>query len=202
MSKLGAAVMLTLALSCLAQPLGADTADGDSADQPPTFSDEQIKFFEQKVFPILKKNCHSCHAGPKAKAGLRLTSRAGIMRGGDSGPAIDLEDPASSLLIEAINYESYEMPPKGKLPREQIDMLTLWAKMGLPWTKGASEPDDDHEENKEPQVNEETMRFWSFQPVQRPVPPDVTQQEWVRNPIDAFVLSKLEEAGLTPSRTA
>ena len=87
-----------------------------------SFTPSQIEFFRQQVRPILRANCLKCHGGePKIKGGLRLTSRANVLKGGDTSPAVTLDDPAASLLVEAIRYDGLEMPPKGKLPEEQID---------------------------------------------------------------------------------
>src|SRR5579862_6454666 len=92
-----------------------------------------VAFFETKVRPILKANCLSCH-GESASGGLRLTSRAALLKGGNSGPAVSLQKPDDSLLLHAINYQGRQMPPGGKLPQAQIDLLTQWVHKGLPWT--------------------------------------------------------------------
>ena len=175
-----------------------------NGSQRAEFGSRELAFFEEQVRPLLNATCFECHGGKaKIRGGLRLTSRAGLLKGGDSGPAVALDDPASSLLLEAVNYESYEMPPSGKLPREQIDVLARWVQMGLPWTPG-DEPEEVEEDDHgfEPPVNDRTKQFWSFQPVRRPDAPAVKQQDWIRNPIDRFILSKLEQHGLTPARPA
>ena len=95
------------------------------ADDSPA-SREELVFFETQVKPILQKRCHKCHGSEEAiKGGLRLTSRVGLLTGGDTGPAVSLAAPQESLLLAAINYESYEMPPSGKLPQTEIDVLLL-----------------------------------------------------------------------------
>jgi len=115
-------------LSFCSSELGADEVSS-------TFSTSDLKFFESRVRPILVKNCLKCHGGGESiKGGLRLTSRSRLVHGGDTGPAVSLDDPAESLLLQAINYESYEMPPSGKLPQRDIDILTQWVHRGLPWT--------------------------------------------------------------------
>ena len=95
-------------------------------------------FYREKVAPILAENCMTCH-GPKSKlkADLFLGSREGLLKGGESGPAVDLDDPAESLLIGAINYGDYEMPPKAKMSDEKIGILTKWVKMGIPIPRDA-----------------------------------------------------------------
>ena len=166
------------------------------------FSKDQIAFFENSVRPILKQNCFGCHGSKKTQGGLRLDHRAGLLTGGESGPAVSLEKPADSLLLEAINYESYEMPPAGKLPAEQIAVLTRWVTMGVPWTPGAAVEPIKQTAKHSPAVNDETRSFWSYQPVKRPSVPAVKQQSWVQSPIDAFILAKLEAHGLAPAEPA
>ena len=163
-------------------------------------------FFQKHVEPLLKKHCHQCHAGNKPKAGLRLDYREGVLQGGDSGPAISVEDPETSLLLEAINYEedAYEMPPKGKMPQEEIAVITKWIEMGAPWTPGKDGPpkgQNAHEEKHPPKVNEQTKAFWSFQKLQRPAVP-LAGNAWVKTPIDAFLWSKLNAEGLSPAPPA
>jgi len=170
---------------------------GRCADQP---SDEAIAFFKIQVQPLLAEHCLKCHGGQgKPKGGLNLTSRAGVLKGGDTGPAVSLEVHRESLLLEAVNYAGYEMPPGGKLPAEKIDVLTKWVAIGLPWTPGDEVAEPVAESHGPPAVNDETKRFWSFQPVRRPTPPPTAHSDWVRTPIDSFVLARLEEAGMTPA---
>ena len=157
------------------------------------------------MHPILEKSCFECHGkDPKELGGsLALISRASILKGGDSGAAIDLEDHTSSLLLEAVNYELYEMPPDGKLPQEQIDILTKWVKMGAPWTpESANKIVESDGKHMEPEVNAETKQFWSFQKVQRPDVPKVKNGDWVSNEVDNFILAKLEEKDLSPAKQA
>ena len=117
-------------------------------DQP--LSPEHIQFFESQVRPVLVEQCLGCHGEKKVKAGLRLDSRASALLGGDSGPAIVPGKPEESPLVAAIRYEGPEMPPKGKLPRRQVEALTQWVKMGAPWpggdkpAAGAAEPALEH----------------------------------------------------------
>src|SRR4051794_11291768 len=102
------------------------------ADGPPA---DGARFFENQVEPILKAHCLSCHGdAKKVKGGLRLTSRAEVLKGGDSGPAVSTEQPDASLLLRAVRYQEPKMPPKGKLPQAQVDLLTRWVNMGAPWS--------------------------------------------------------------------
>src|SRR5439155_9172072 len=95
-------------------------------------------FFEKEVRPLLQANCLSCHgAEAKIKGGLRLTSRADVLKGGDSGAVVALDKPEASLLLKAVSYtdDDLKMPPKGKLAPAQIEVLTKWVTMGLPYVE-------------------------------------------------------------------
>ena len=164
---------------------------------------EQVDFFTRQVKPLLVKHCFKCHAGSKVKGGLHLDNRADLMKGGDSGRAVNLKRPEKSLLLEAINYEleGYEMPPPGKLAPEKIEILTRWIRMGLPISADFAGKIG-KSEKKTPQVNAETKAFWSFRKVKRPSPPAVRNADWIRSPIDRFVLARLEQAGLAPADPA
>jgi len=161
---------------------------------------EGLKFYESEVLPILKQHCYKCHGEGKNKGGLSLAGRQGLLTGGDSGPAISTEKPAESALLDAINFRSFEMPPAGKLPPEQISILTKWVELGAPMPEGDAVPTPPH--HAVPQVNDETKNHWSYRPVVRPEVPKVHKAEWVRNPIDAFILAKLEAADLSPNPPA
>ena len=158
-----------------------------------------IQFFEMKVRPILADHCYECHGAKKPKRDLRLDSLAAMLEGGDAGPAIVPGHPEKSLLIKAINHDGKLKMPKQKLLPEHIAALTQWVKMGAPW------PDSDKPiviRKAEFQITAKDRSHWAFQPVKRPAPPDVKNKTWVRNPIDAFILAKLEAKGLAPALPA
>ncbi len=121
----------------------------DSPDDSLEFTGGGIEFFEREVRPILAEHCYSCHSSrsEKLQAGLSVDSRAGLLKGGDSGPSMVPGDARASLLIEAVRYESYEMPPKGKLSDDQIDVLERWVAMGSPWPVEKPTPNGSAEEN-------------------------------------------------------
>lgn len=184
---------------------------GSAADSPPVkkpvespkFTSEQVAFFEKQVLPILKENCLKCHGGgEKIRGGLKLTSREQVLAGGDTGSAVSLTKPDDSLLLKAIHYkdEVLRMPPTGKLPQDRIDILTKWVKDGLPWNAtGAVAVKPEHSGGK---VTPESKNYWAYKPVKRLDPPKVKNSAWVRNPIDAFILEKLEAKGLAPNAPA
>ncbi len=169
------------------------------------FSKFQIRFFENKVRPILESRCLDCHGNDPAElgGGLALISRASILKGGESGAAVDLKRLNESILLDAIHYGAYEMPPDGKLPNDEIGILTKWIEMKMPWPAATAnrllELEDSH---AVPRVSKETKAFWSFQKVQRPDLPEVINRDWVTNDIDRFVLARLEASGLKPAKPA
>lgn len=156
------------------------------------------KLFAEKVKPALQAHCLSCHSGSKPSGGLSLESRATLLKGGATGPAFDSPNPTGSLLLRAVNYRGPKMPPRGKLPKATIDAITEWAKLGAPWPEEKAKAAG----HGAPVVDEQAKRFWSFRKVARPKIPSVRNVAWARTPIDAFVLSKLEKAGLQPAPEA
>jgi hypothetical protein len=208
--KLSVALILTGAVPVLAAVLGpAPGAAAAQAPPPaaaggaPVATPQQVAFFETQVRPILQAQCVLCHGGENPSGGLALTGRDALLKGGASGPAVSLAKPADSLLLRAVHYDGRKMPPQGKLPRTQIEILERWVRMGLPWTPKApgteASPEPHH---GPPPVNAETRNFWSFRPVHRPAVPKVKNTGWVTGPIDAFVLARLEAAGLAPAPPA
>jgi hypothetical protein len=162
----------------------------------------QVQFFETKIRPILADNCWKCHGEQKHKGDLRLDARSTALTGGDSGPAIVPGHPEKSLLVKAISYTDTElkMPPTGKLTREQIADLTQWIQMGAPWP--GTDKGGPAIRRGEFTISDKDREHWSFQPVKRPPLPTVKNARWSANPIDAFILAKLEEKGLAPSAPA
>ena len=106
-----------------------------SADEDaPKGAVRSTEFFEKQIAPILKRRCYECHSheSGKAKGGLVLDSRHGWKKGGSEGPAIVPGRPGESLLVEAVRYEGYEMPPDKQLPASEIALLEKWVAMGAP----------------------------------------------------------------------
>jgi mono/diheme cytochrome c family protein len=162
-----------------------------------------LALYQSQIAPLLKEHCYKCHGAGQVKGGLRLVSRSGLLSGGDSGPALDLVRPEDSLLLEAVNYKTYEMPPSGKLPAEEIALLTRWVQQGAPMPDvPAGDQSTAPAAHGSPEVNDQTRSHWAFQPVVRPEVPRVSHPDWVSNPIDAFLLARLDSAGLTPAPPA
>ena len=140
--------------------LSATGVTAQIRDPAPSLAPEQLDFFENKVRPVLEKHCLECHGRhlEKVRGGLWLTTRQGILEGGDSGPAVVGRDPEESLLVSCIRYETYEMPPSGQLSQPEIDALVKWVELGLP----------DPRKNQVAEVAiapnlEEGRNFWAFQ---------------------------------------
>jgi len=162
-------------------------------------SPQQIEFFEKRIRPILVKHCYECHAAEAddVGGGLRLDSRAAMLQGGDTGPALAPGEPNGSLLIAALEYrEGLEMPPEGKLPAEVIADFRRWI------AQGAANPQIE----KKPEQTAETesperaaaQKHWSLQPMARPRPPRVENSAWPEGDIDRFLLARLEQQSLVP----
>ncbi len=165
-------------------------------DEP--ISDVQMMFFESEVRPLLAEKCFSCHGEKKQKGELRLDTRAAMMVGGESGAAVVPGKPDESLLVDAIRYESFEMPPTGKLDDKQIEILTKWVAIGAPW------PGSDANITVAPRetFSEEDRNWWAFQPVKKPTVPVAVNVRWPRNAIDHFILDHMKSTDLTPAPEA
>ena len=163
---------------------------------------EQRDFFERKVRPLLSAKCYICHSR-KAKAvkgGLLLDTQLGLRKGGDSGPVVVPGEPQKSLLIAAIQYRDQEMPPDGKLSDAQIATLVKWVEMGAPWPSETSTSLPVQTRNYD--WKQLRQQHWAWQPVQRPPLPAVNSRAWIRNPVDHFILARLQAAGLRPAPAA
>ena len=159
-----------------------------------TAQSEQNDFFESKVRPLLATKCLVCHSD-SARAGLRLDSRAAVLKGGKSGPAIIPGDPANSLLIQAVAHKhaTLRMPPGPELEPHQVGDLEKWVRDGALWPE--TTPKAAISTFK---ISPEQKAFWSFQPVRKSEIPAIGTP----NPIDRFILASLKDHNLTPGKKA
>ncbi|MFM7922269.1 MAG: c-type cytochrome domain-containing protein, partial [Planctomycetaceae bacterium] len=111
-----------------------------AAASPQSSADEQAQFFHEKILPLLEARCFECHGDGDLEGGLRATSRQSLVEGGETGPAIVPGDPDRSLLIQAVRYETLQMPPRDKLPDEEIALLVKWVTDGAAWPDAPSAP--------------------------------------------------------------
>ena len=167
-------------------------------ESPPEVKDSQesLAFFESKIRPVLVEQCYSCHSQEaatkgKLKGGLYLDSKEGLQRGGDTGPALSSEHTEESLILKALRYEEYEMPPSGKLSANIIEDFERWVAQGAIDPRRAAEP------IKQKAMDLESGRkFWSLQPLGSIRPASGA------HPVDAFILAAQEAKNLTPSEMA
>jgi mono/diheme cytochrome c family protein len=175
----------------LAGNAGTSAADSTTGALPPAAG--RPVDFVREVQPILAKNCYGCHGPQRQEAGFRLDARSIALQGGDLGPAIVPGKSAESLLVQFVSgaVPDKVMPRKGeRLSAEQIGLIRAWIDQGASWPESAS-------------VQVTNKRdHWAFHGPVRPPVPEVKNRAWVRNPIDAFVLARLEKEGLTPSPEA
>ena len=152
---------------------------------------KQTQFFEENIRPMLVQHCYACHGSEKQKNGLRVDSLEALLTGGDSGPAITLGNPDESLLIEAIEYNGFEMPPSAALPQQIVDDIRHWISDGAKWPTTTPDPSRD----LALRFTDEDRDFWSFQEIKKPRPPRVRGKH--RHPIDRFVTATLRDRGLS-----
>ena len=189
-----------LSLLFIASAVRLAHADGGAQPKP-----EDVEFFEKQVRPLLADQCLGCHGGAASAAngGLRIASRADLLKGGYRGAAVVPGHPEASLFIKAVTYTEHglSMPPKARLTDAQIGVLTDWVKRGAPWPASkapAAVPGAKAAFNLEARKR----AHWAWQPVVRPAVPTPTAKTWVRTPIDSFILSALESKKITPALSA
>ena len=156
---------------------------------------------------LLETHCVKCHGGEKTKGGLDLVTREALLRGGESGAAVVPGKPEASLLIRQVRHEEDpHMPHKEpKLPDAAIAQLSEWVKAGVPYARAVAK-------TPSPGAGKDVAKFtltaadrshWAFQPIRRPTPPEIRDpRSEIRNPVDRFILAKLEAAGLSLSPPA
>lgn len=170
-----------------------------------TNASDAAQFFETKVRPLLVDNCFSCHSdlSKSVQSGLKLDSRAGVLKGGLRGPSLVPGDPEHSLLLTSLSFTDKElkMPPAGKLKRAQIAILTAWVKMGAPWPERVKRGAVAGGASSASSVRS-TDSFWAYQPPHKPVLPNVKRVGWAQSPIDRFLCAGLEAKGLQPASPA
>ncbi len=158
---------------------------------------DPVEFFETKVRPVLAKNCFACHTQTKL-GGLEMASRDTLLKGGNSGPAINLERPEESLLVKAIRQSDakLKMPPTGKLADAEVLDIIQWIGRGAVWPASNGKAGPGY------QITKEHRQWWAFQPVRKPAVPEVRDKSWPRGETDRFLLAAMEAKGLRPVKAA
>lgn len=180
------------------------TAGANSLWAQNKLKDEQLKFFEAKIRPVLVDQCYSCHSADSRDlgGGLQVDSRDGLLKGGDNGPAVVPGKPQKSLLLTAIKHSDRNMimPPKEsgpKLSDQTIADFELWIRQGAPDPRTETP-----KATKKKYDPEAAKSWWAWKPRQSVAPPDVKDPTWVRDPIDQFVFTALEREALKPNADA
>ena len=166
--------------------------DKDGAGELPPAAEGPIDFVKD-VQPLLAARCYECHGPKKQESAFRLDHKPTAMKGGDLGEAIIAGKGAESPLVRYVAglEEGMQMPPEGeRLTKEQIGILRAWIDQGANWPDSASV---DLTKNRE---------HWAFKTPVRPDLPAVANADWIRSPIDQFILARLEEEQLSPSPEA
>jgi hypothetical protein len=190
-------------LAGLCAALLGTTAAGQQAVKVPADHAERMakgqELFRKHVRQILTDRCLKCHGGEKTRADLDLTTREGLLRGGDNGPAVVPYSARQSRLYKLITHQQEpHMPAKeAKLPEAQVAQLAAWIDLGAPYDRPLIEK---AARGKKPMtVTDKDREFWAFRPLQHPAPPRVRNESWSRTPLDRFILAKLEEHQLAPN---
>jgi Protein of unknown function (DUF1553)/Protein of unknown function (DUF1549)/Planctomycete cytochrome C len=161
----------------------------------PAATPAEVAFFEKDVRPLLTQLCQRCHGPKKQENGLRLDSRAALLKGGNGGAVVIPGEPDKSLLIRAIRHDGeLHMPPSKKLTNDQIALLSRWVRMGVPW------PEDGQAaaSTRSGPITAVEREFWSFQPIKDPPVPAVKDRGWPLTPIDHFIGARYEAEGVKP----
>lgn len=170
------------------------------------FSADDLDFFERRVRPVLVDRCFPCHShqSEKLKAGLYLDSLEGLLKGGDTKIVLVPGQPEKSPLITAVRYTDQElqMPPKGRLPEQQISDLTEWVRRGAPWPKEGAPTNTNQTTKGSFDLSKRRTSHWAWRPIQRPTPPAIKNPAWARHAVDCFIAGKVDKLGLSQANEA
>ena len=167
---------------------------GVSAAADPT-DKAGFDFFEAKIRPVLVRHCYQCHSAKAAatkmlKGGLQVDTREGLLRGGETGPALLAGQPEKSLLIAALKHDGLEMPPKNRLPASIVADFEKWIHLGAP----------DPREGGAVVAAETDLaagrQHWAFQPLATAAPPQLQEDDWIRNDVDRFIRTRQQTEGV------
>jgi hypothetical protein len=179
-----------------AAPPRPDAADQDDK-APPIPTAAQSEFFEANIRPVLVDTCGECHLD-NPDGNLRIDSRASLLKGGETGPAIVPGEPDKSLLLHALRRdEGYPRMPKSKprLPDAVVAAFAEWIRQGAPWPVSSNatvRPAAVYT------ITPEQRAWWAFKPLADPAPPPVHGTAWIKTDVDRFILARLEREGLQP----
>jgi len=193
-------VFVLMVCSAISAQQQADKKEEVSADHAAKMA-RGLDLFKKQVRPILEQKCLRCHGGKSIESELDLNDRAGLLKGGLGGPAIVPGLAKDSLLVKLISHARDPHMPKGcdQLPSESIARIAAWIDLGAPYDN----PLVAAKAKKKPWTDKvlppEAKKFWSFEPLAESAPPKVKNTTWCATPVDAFILLKLENAGIVPN---
>ncbi len=184
---------LTCSVATAEVPIPADHATQMAASQ---------KLFKESIRELLIKNCLDCHGGAKVKSGFNLASRELLLKGGDRGDTVIPGKPLEGRLLDFVTRtDELHMPPKSHASKEDIAALSKWIESGAAYDKPLV--DTIAAKVKLPiAVTDKDKLYWAYRPLEKVDLPVVKAAEWGRNPIDRFILAKLEAAKITPAADA
>ncbi len=168
-------------------------------------SDETgLEFFEKRIRPVLATHCTSCHGPERQESSLRLDTRAFLLEGGRSGPVVMPGQPQSSRLYQAVTYRDphLKMPPMGPLPPAVIEDVRAWIEAGAPWPETEPAPGSADAAEGFDLAARKQRYPWIWEPPLGQPPPATRNSRWPRDPVDRFLLSRLEPTGLAPAPPA
>ncbi|MCH8042727.1 MAG: PSD1 domain-containing protein [Planctomycetes bacterium] len=162
---------------------------------------EGLALFKKDVRLILAHHCVDCHGGTETEGELDMTTREGLLKGGDEGIAVVPFSAEKSRLVRLITHaEKPHMPEdKEKLPADEIAKIVRWINLGAPYDQPLIDPSIKNSDWTKRKIPEGSRKYWAFLPIQRVEPPSVKNAAWCRTPIDRFVMRTLEAKGLTPN---
>ena len=168
----------------------------------PGAESESLEHFEKHVRPLLVAKCQACHNAQLKSGNVDFSDVQGFLKARDEAALISTQDPGSSRLLAIVGYQArVKMPPSGKLPDDELAILRDWVLRGAPWP-GAEQHEAMIPEGQQGIFTDEQKNYWAFQPVVHRDPPTVDNPAWNENPIDRFVLAKMQEQGLQPNAPA
>ncbi|HEY2881179.1 MAG TPA: PSD1 and planctomycete cytochrome C domain-containing protein, partial [Pirellulales bacterium] len=181
-------------------PAQPEAKPADKPTEDAASSQAGLKLFDE-VHATLVNKCLKCHGGQKTESGFNLANRDGLLKGGENGIDVIAGKAAESELVKLLKHEDDPHMPKDadKLSDKEIASVVSWIDAGAPYSKplvAAGAPQG------HPNVTATDRQFWSFLPLAKAEPPAVKNTDWLRTPIDRFILAPLEEKGIVPNAPA